>query len=104
GRGVGILWYNSFAADAAHERMGGQPCENGGRVYSGSGDDAALNAGVARHAADAGARSNVDRLQTSGQLSIPLVTLHTTGDPIVPFLHESLYADKAAAAGATGFL
>ena len=46
----------------------------------------------------------MDRLQTSWQLSIPLVTLHTTGDPIVPFLHELLYAGKAAAAGATGFL
>ena len=101
---VGILWYNIFATDDAQQRLGGQPYENAGRVYSGSEDDAALNAGVARHAADAAARSNVDRLQTSGQLSIPLVTLHTTGDPIVPFLHESLYADKAAAAGASGFL
>ncbi len=101
---VGILWYNIFATDDAQQRLGGQPYENGGRVYSGSDDDAALNAGVARHAADAGARSNVDRLQTSGQLSIPLVTLHTTGDPIVPFLHESLYEDKAATAGASGFL
>jgi hypothetical protein len=42
--------------------------------------------------------------KTSGQLSVPLVTLHTTGDPIVPFLHEALYADKVAAAGASGLL
>jgi hypothetical protein len=42
--------------------------------------------------------------KTSGQLSVPLVTLHTTGDPIVPFLHEALYADKVAAAGAPGLL
>jgi hypothetical protein len=101
---VGILWYNIFATEDAQQRLGGQPYENADRVYSGSDDDAALNAGVARHAADADARSNVEGLQTSGQLSVPLVTLHTTGDPVVPFLHESLYADKAAAAGASGLL
>jgi pimeloyl-ACP methyl ester carboxylesterase len=101
---VGVLWYNVFATDDAQQRLGGQPYDNAGRVYSGSDDDTALNAGVARHSADAEARSNLESLETTGQLSVPLVTLHTTGDPIVPFLHEALYADKAAAAGASGFL
>jgi pimeloyl-ACP methyl ester carboxylesterase len=101
---VGILWYNIFATGDARQRLGGQPYDNADRVYSGSDDDAAFNAGVARHAADADARSNVERFQASGQLTVPLVTLHTTGDPIVPFFHESLYADKAAAAGASGLL
>jgi pimeloyl-ACP methyl ester carboxylesterase len=101
---VGVLWYNVFATNDAQQRLGGQPYENAGRMYSGSDDDAALNAGVARHTADAVARSNVGPLETSGHLSVPLVTLHTTGDPIVPFLHEALYADKAAAAGASGLL
>ncbi|MFL5494736.1 MAG: alpha/beta hydrolase family protein [Gemmatimonadales bacterium] len=101
---VGVLWYNIFATDDAQQRLGGQPYENAGRVYAGSDDDAALNAGVARHAADAAARANLESLETSGQLSIPVVTLHTTGDPIVPFLQEALYADRVAAAGASGLL
>ena len=101
---LGVLWYNIFATADAQQRLGGQPYENAGRAYSGSDDDAALNAGVARHAADPEARANVERFQTSGQLAVPVVTLHTTGDPIVPFLHESLYADKAAAAGASELL
>ena len=33
--------------------------------------------------------------QTSGRLAVPLVTMHTTGDPIVPYWHEPLYSLKA---------
>jgi pimeloyl-ACP methyl ester carboxylesterase len=101
---LGVLWYNIFATGDAQQRLGGQPYENTGRVYSGSDDDAALNTGVARYTADPEARANLERFQTSGQLVVPLVTLHTTGDPIVPFLHESLYADKVAAAGGSELL
>jgi len=32
--------------------------------------------------------------ETSGDLSVPLVTLHTTGDELVPFGHELLYIPK----------
>ena len=35
--------------------------------------------------------------QTSGRLDAPLVTLHTTADPIVPYWHEPLYSVKALA-------
>jgi len=37
--------------------------------------------------------------QTSGRLAVPLVTLHTTGDPIVPYWHEPLYSWKALLGG-----
>ncbi len=70
----------------------------------GSSDDLVLNAAVARFTADPGARQAIDRFDVSGDLGIPVVTLHTTGDPIVPFLHESLYAAKVSSAGATGRL
>ena len=43
---VGVLWYDVFGSADAHARLGGQPFDNVGRVYSGSSDDAALNAGV----------------------------------------------------------
>ena len=39
--------------------------------------------------------------QTSGNLSVPLVTLHTTGDPIVPYWHEIGYEWKTGATGSS---
>ena len=39
------------------------------------------------------------RCQTSGRLPIPLVTLHNTGDPIVPFWHETEYFTKVLLKG-----
>lgn len=32
--------------------------------------------------------------ETSGDLRIPVVSMHTTGDEIVPFAHELLYWSK----------
>ena len=43
---IGLLWYNVFGTADAQARLGGQPLDNSSRVYSGSSDDAALNAGV----------------------------------------------------------
>jgi hypothetical protein len=96
---AGILWYNVLGTADAQERLGGQPYDNADRVYQGSSDDAALNAGVARFAADAEARAALVRFETSGNPSAPISIIHTTGDPIVPFFHQPLYADKVAAAG-----
>jgi pimeloyl-ACP methyl ester carboxylesterase len=99
-----ILFYDVFALPDARLRLGGQPYDNIGRVYQGSSDDGALNAGVARVAADASARTGLDAFETSGTLSIPVSTLHTTGDPIIPLSQETSYADKVDAQGATSFL
>lgn len=101
---VGILWYNVIGSSDAQAKLGGQPFDNSARVYSGSSDDAALNAGVARFTADPAARAGIVQLETTGNLSVPVVTLHTTGDPIVPFGQESLYADKVSQAGAASRL
>ena len=101
---IDLLWYNVFSTTDARDRLGGQPYDNTTRVYQGSADDAALNAGIARHAADAPARVAIDRFQTAGTLTAPVVTLHTTGDPIVPVAHEGFYATTVAAAGAAALL
>jgi pimeloyl-ACP methyl ester carboxylesterase len=98
---VGILWYNVIGSANAQTRLGGQPFDNSARVYTGSSDDAALNAGVARFTADPAAIAGLAEFETSGNLTVPVVTLHTTGDPIVPVEQESLYADKVSHAGAT---
>lgn len=90
-----VLWYNVFATENAEERLGGQPYDNAGRQYSGSADDAALNAGVARFTAD-DARTNLQAFETSGDLPGPVITLHTSDDPVVPASQETLYAAKVA--------
>ena len=99
-----ILWYNVFGTADAQERLGGQPYENQDRVYQGSSDDAALNAGVARFAAAPIARAALGRFETSGDPSAPISIIHTTGDPIVPFFHQTLYENKVAAAGRSELL
>jgi pimeloyl-ACP methyl ester carboxylesterase len=98
---IGLLWYNVFGTADAQARLGGQPFDNSARVYSGSSDDAALNAGVERFNADPSALVGLARFGTSGNLSVPVVNLHTTGDPIVPFSQASFYAEKVAQAGAS---
>ena len=88
----------------AQARLGGQPYDNADRVYVGSADDEALNAGVERIAADPDARAALQRFETTGDPGVTLSILHTTGDPLVPFFHQPLYEEKAIAAGATGRL
>lgn len=62
----------------------------------------ALNAGVRRLPADPAARdgaANPDAVPTTGNISVPLLTLHNTGDVFVPITNEITYARKAAALG-----
>jgi pimeloyl-ACP methyl ester carboxylesterase len=98
---LGILWYNVFGTADAQQRLGGQPFDNTQRVYTGSSDDTALNAGVEHYQADASAQSGLARYATTGSLTVPLVNLHTSGDPIVPFSQSELYGQKVAQAGST---
>ena len=78
----------------------GQPFDNSMRFYTGSGNDFALNRLVRRYRADPRALQEMEAgYQTSGRLAAPLVTLHTTGDPIVPYWHEPLYSWKALLGG-----
>ncbi|HEX8990578.1 MAG TPA: prolyl oligopeptidase family serine peptidase [Anaerolineales bacterium] len=92
---LGILWYNVFATEDGIDKLGGQPYDNQDRVYSGSLDDAALNAGVMRFKAKPAALQEiVANYETSGALARPLVTMHTTGDPIIPVWQQSLYSAK----------
>lgn len=95
------LWYNVFATNNANQVLGGQAFDNLNRVYSGSRDDDALNAGVQRIAGDQAAIDEIEaHYQTTGILSVPLVTTHTTLDQQVPYWHEILYLNKTMASGA----
>lgn len=92
-----LLWYNVFATNDARGQLGGNPYDNRTRVYSGSSDDTALNAGVQRFDADAAALAALAPYQTSGRPQVPLVVLHTTLDDVVPFEQFTLYKSKAQA-------
>lgn len=89
------LSYNVLATNDAVAKLGGQPFGNRNRVYTGSEDDARLNRLVARYSADPAALASIAAdYQTTGRLSVPLVTMHTTLDQQVPYWHEPLYRGK----------
>ncbi len=60
---------------------------------------------MARFEADAEALNTVQaEYQTTGSILRPLVTLHTTADPVAPYWHETLYAQKVAGRHASHLL
>jgi len=66
---------------------------------------ALLNAGVARYEADRAATNFYERnYAPTGRISVPVLTLHTTRDPGVPFAHEAAFADSVEAAGRSQWL
>jgi len=99
--GFAVTFTNNLI-DLTHGHM---PYDNTQTVYAGSADDAALNAGVARYASDPDAVNYLAHYYTpTGQLHVPVVTLRTSRDPVVPIFHEQLYAQIVQDAGASQFL
>ena len=99
-----ILWYNVFSTNDGKAQLGGNPFDNFATHYTGSLDDVALNIGVFRTTADPAARAVIsDQYQTTGILSVPLITMHTTGDPVVPYVQAELYGQKVTAQGSNAF-
>jgi hypothetical protein len=95
-----LMWYAVFATNDGIQKLGGEPYSNIGRWYWGASNDLLLNLRVQRISAAPAALTAMQAYETSGALSRPLVTLHTTGDDVIPFWHEPLYAGKAHPAGA----
>jgi pimeloyl-ACP methyl ester carboxylesterase len=91
---INVLRYNVFGMNDAAAKLGGNPFDNHRRLYFGSSDDLRLNLRVRRVVASPVARAALRAYQTTGQLSIPLVTLHTVADEVVPVRHELLYLAK----------
>jgi len=95
---LGILWYNVFATNDAVDKLGGRPYDNFDRVYSDplyTALDPSINAGVKRFKAQPAALEEIaQKYETSGYLMGPMVTMHTTGDPIVPAWHQGFYTGK----------
>ncbi len=98
------LWYNIKATNDAVTTLGGRPFGNQDRVYSGSNDDVALNAQLARFTADAAALTEIAKnYQAGGYLQVPLVTMHTNRDPVVPYVQTDLYKAKVDAQGRSAY-
>ncbi|MFM9370541.1 hypothetical protein [Streptomyces sp. Da 82-17] len=87
--------------DIVHERLDGRnPFGNRGVRYTGSHDDAALNAGVARFAADPSARRDLSYdSDLTGEATVPVLTLHAIDDPTAFVEHESAYRATLEGAG-----
>ena len=95
-----VLAYNVFGTVDAQRELGGQPYDNTTRIYLGSSNDIQLNLHVSRFKADPAALATVAaHYETTGKLKLPLVTIHTLNDPVIPYWHEPLYTAKTLFAG-----
>lgn len=80
----GVIAFISYDVKEMQRRARGNPFGNADLVYTGSGDDYALNDGVTRYRADPRAAAYLSRWYTpSGKLLKPMLALHDTGDPLV---------------------
>jgi pimeloyl-ACP methyl ester carboxylesterase len=82
------------------QRTHGNPFGNADFLYTGSGDDFALNDGVRRYRAETAAVQKMARFYTpTGKLERPMLALHDVGDPLVPASSAFEYAVIAQRAG-----
>jgi hypothetical protein len=98
---LGLLDYNIKATNDGVATLGGQPFDNSPHWYFGSKNDWLLNLKVQRFNADSAAVAAMKNYpyRTTGKIKAPLVAMHTTGDPIVPYWHELLYLLKVWGSG-----
>ena len=95
-----VMAFVGITIGEMQRRVRGNPFENADLIYTGSGDDTALNAGVKRYRAEPGPRQALARWYTpSGKLTRPLLALHDVGDPLVPAAAAFEYALAAQRAG-----
>lgn len=101
---VGDLLFLTWVLKDIERRAGGNPFDNRSTIYTGTPTDNALNDGVKRYAADPGALAYLQRYYSpSGNLTRPVLAIHTTYDPLVPPSVPSNYALLARTAGAGDF-
>ena len=95
-----VIVFNTFEVREMQQRTHANPFGNADLIYTNTGDDFALNTGVARYRADAAAAQRMGRFYSpTGKLTRPLLALHDTGDPLV---HASTAFEYALAAQRAG--
>ncbi|MDR3454345.1 MAG: hypothetical protein P4L96_16370 [Rhodoferax sp.] len=99
-------WATWLFRDLTQRRLGGHnPFSNIGAEYHGSADDAALNAGVQRYAADPAAVAQLaSDSEPTGAVNVPVLTLHAIHDPTAFVELESAYRDILERAGTASLL
>lgn len=87
--------------DIVSTRLGGRnPFGNQTIRYSGSHDDEALNEGVERFSADPSAVRDLSfDSDLTGDVHLPVLTMHAIDDPTAFIEHESAYRDSLVGAG-----
>jgi pimeloyl-ACP methyl ester carboxylesterase len=98
---LAILYFAARGVNNAMWLAGGNPYGNGSTTYSGmptSAENTHLNNTIIRYASLKKAvdyfKANYD---TTGNISRPVLTLHTNQDPAIPFWHEAEYGKKVSA-------
>jgi pimeloyl-ACP methyl ester carboxylesterase len=82
------------------QRYGGNPFDNRETIYSGLGDDEAVNDGVQRYTADPNAERAILRIYTpTGRLERPLLSLRNVCDPIISAYSSDRYSELVRIAG-----
>ena len=102
---VSHLAWGTFHFQDVIARLGGNPFDNSETVYSGSSDDRALNAGVARFDVDPQALARLEHDSgLSGALEAPTLTIHAKRDPTAFVWHEAAFRARVETAGRTALL
>ena len=95
-----VLRYAILNLQDAAYKLSGFPFENRWKWYRGSANDLRLNWRVKRFGAHPDAVSEMKtNYNTTGDLDRPLITIHTTKDQQVPYVHEFLYNLKTFVSG-----
>lgn len=99
---LNVLGFNlRYTPDLLQRTHGHIPFDNQDVIYA----DAALDAGIQRWSGDPDALQYVAQHYTpTGALRVPVQTLHSDRDPVVPAWHEVLYAQRALDQGAADLL
>jgi pimeloyl-ACP methyl ester carboxylesterase len=95
-------------ADVTRRTHGHCPVDNAVTVYTGPLPPsvlAAINGGVQRYSSTPDAGMYLQHyFEPSGDLEIPVLTLHNRYDPVVPIFHEGIFQQAVAAAGKSSLL
>jgi pimeloyl-ACP methyl ester carboxylesterase len=95
-----VLAFFQAIAGELKLRAGGEPFDNRNRIYTGFGDDATLNRTVKRYSAEPNAREYVrQHASPTGRTADPVLTIHTTSDPLVLGTDVTAYEVLAVQAG-----
>jgi hypothetical protein len=92
--------FYTYVVKDLQQRAGGNPFDNRDTIYTGLGDDEAVNDAVKRYQADARAAEFLAAWYSpTGRIASPMLAIHTVYDPIVPAWIPNRYAGIAEQAG-----